>query len=357
MKAESRVLLQLSCPSAAALFLSDLLQLLGGNVGYTSSWGRIPQKRMNRYLSLPECTPPTQPAPDSRTKGWPLALVAFLLLLPALPAAAGEVGTVTLAEGPLRVIRGTSVFKGGEGMRLHSGDMLESSNDGSTQLELAGGTIIGLGSSSRLFLFNVTGRATRAELVLLSGWLKGETGSKATAYRYSSPLLIASTLGGTVVLHVTPQAAAIFVESGPATVGEVAANGSWQGERAASTGQFYVRAAGKSIERHSELDAAFVGSMPVQFRDTLPSRLSHFGKPAPAQREHEVSYPELRPWLTMGYVWRKGFVERFQPLLSNAAFRKELATHLNDYPEWGSVLREENQASANASTPHDGKSR
>jgi len=99
----------------------------------------------------------------------------LLLLLFSLsfPVAAQEIGTLTLVEGSLQVIRGTAVLRGAEGMRVRQGDILQSSDPAFVQIEFRGGTITALGASSRLFL------KSDAELVLLSGWLKAQTGASA----------------------------------------------------------------------------------------------------------------------------------------------------------------------------------
>jgi hypothetical protein len=277
-------------------------------------------------------------------------LCLFLFLALPLRAAAQEIGTVTLMEGSLRVIRGTTVLQGAAGVRLQQGDFIESSDRGFAQLEFTGGTIVALGASSRLFLFRNaarrnTGKAVKAaavEVVVLRGWLKGETGSNAGSCRYASPVLGAATSGGTIVLHATAQAAEIFVESGSAEASEITPDGNWGRKTGAKAGQFLSRRSDKSIAVSARPDSVFVESMPRPFRDTLPSRMSLFaGKPAQAKRDHEVSYSEIQPWLTMGQTWRRGFVERFQPRLKDVTFRKALEDHLADHPEWDPVLHPE----------------
>jgi hypothetical protein len=100
--------------------------------------------------------------------------------------------------------------------------------------------------------------------------------------------------------------------------------------------------AGKGINVADRPDSSFVEPMPHQFRDTFSSLLSHFsGKPPEPKRDHEVTYSEIQPWLTIGKAWRKGFVNRFQPCLNDPAFRKALDAHLKDHPEWGPVLHPE----------------
>lgn len=279
-----------------------------------------------------------------------LSLLALCLLQPRA-GAAQETGKLTLVEGPLHVIRGATVLRGAEGASLHQGDIIESSNAGFVQLELAGGTVVALGPSTRLFLFSHPARrtggsmgdkATAAELVLLSGWLKGETSPKVGTYRYATPVLAATTTAGTLVLHATGAAAEIFVESGSAGIHKVSSEGNLGGAVSAKAGQFFSRLAGRSVTTQPRASSTFIEALPRQFRDTLPSRLARFsGKLVEPRHDHEVTYPEIRPWLTIGQTWRRGFVERFQPRLRDAEFRKALETHLHDYPEWDPILHPE----------------
>lgn len=272
----------------------------------------------------------------------PLLVALLLFLLLPSSAAAQEIGRLTYREGALRVIRGSSVLQGVEGMRLRQGDILESSQPGFAQLEFTGGAITALGPSSRLFLFSQPAGG-EAKLILLSGWLKGET-SSTRSYRYMSPLLAASSKGGVVVLHVEAEGAEVFVESGSATVGEVNSNGNLGRTTMAKGGQFFSRRSGKSITTNSKPDSAFLGSIPVPFRDTLPSRLSRFsGTPPEPKRDHEVSFSEVESWLKIAPSWREGFVERLRPRLKDSAFRRGLEDHLNAFPEWGPVLHPEKQ--------------
>jgi hypothetical protein len=267
------------------------------------------------------------------------SLAVFLVL--TLSAAAQDIGTITLVEGPLRLIRGATIFQAVEGVRLHSGDILESADSGFAQLEFNGGTIVALGSSTRVYLmsFSRAGGRVSAEFVLLSGWLKGETKG---AYRYNSPLLAATTQDGTLLIRSAAEAADIFVESGSARIGEVRPGGVLHEPNAVKAGEFASRSDGKNITIAARPSSAFVDSMPHQFRDTLTSLLPRFtNKPPLPKREHEVTYSEIQPWLSMPQAWRKGFVRRFEGRLNDPAFRKSLEAHLKDYPEWDPVLHPE----------------
>lgn len=282
-------------------------------------------------------------------------LVLFLIL--PLPAGAQEIGTLTLVEGPLRVIRGTTVLQGAEGVRVFPGDMIESSDSGFVQVEFAGGTIIVLGGSTRVLLFSHDrGRSlgnpgNSAGLFLLSGWLKGQSGARAGAHSYDSPLLAASTQDGTLVLHSAGASVEMFVEYGSARVSEVSPDGIRRDPRVTKAGQFSSRLAGKDITVYPRPSSTFVEAMPRQFRDSFPSRMSRFAeKPPQPKRDHEVTYFEIQPWLTIGQTWRKGFVKRFQSRLKDPKFHKAVESHLKDHPEWGPLIFPEAYPPKTAST-------
>ncbi|MGC1650049.1 MAG: hypothetical protein WA741_29850, partial [Candidatus Sulfotelmatobacter sp.] len=249
-----------------------------------------------------------------------IALVLSWLL--PIPAAAQDVGSVTFLEGSLRIIRGTAAFQAAEGMRLRQGDIIESSDQGFTQLEFVGGAIVALGPLSRMYVFRhrMGGKsgsdASEAELVLLSGWLKGQSGTHAGLYRYESPMLAATTGNGTVVFHNNASGCEVFVESGTAAIGEVSPDGIVGKPTAGNAGQFFSRRRGKTLVNSSRPSALFVEAMPRSFRDALPSRLAHFGgRPVEPKAQHQVSYLEIQSWLTMPLAWRRGFVYRFEPRL------------------------------------------
>jgi hypothetical protein len=281
-----------------------------------------------------------------------IALVLSWLL--PIPAAVQDVGSVTFLEGSLRIIRGTTALQAAEGMRLRQGDIIESSDGGFTQLEFVGGAIVALGPLSRIYVVRhrMGGKSgsdtTEAELVLLSGWLKGQSGTPGGSYRYESPTLAATTGNGTVVFHSDESGCEVFVESGSAAIGEVNPDGIVGRPTAGNAGQFFSRSRGKSLINSSRPSAPFVEAMPRAFRDALPSRLARFGgKPVEPKAQHQVSYVEIQSWLTMPSTWRRGFVNRFEPRLNDPEFRKQLEIHATQYPEWGPILHPEKHSPEN----------
>jgi len=282
----------------------------------------------------------------------PLGLLLASLLLP-VPAVAQGVGSVTLLEGSLRVVRGTGVLRGAEGMYVRQGDFLESSDHAIVQLEFSGGTVVALGPSSRLYIFrHAAGRSSGeagsdspgTQLVLLSGWLKGESNSAASSLRYQTSELAGTTGNGTVVVHAYESGSDIFIESGSASIAEVTPDGSVRHPESAKAGQFFSRRAGTTVASSSRPSSAFVDAMPRAFRDTLPSRLARFaGKSVEPKIDHPVTYAEIQPWLVMPSAWRRGFVERFEPRLKDPEFRKQLELHVAEYPEWDPILHPDAQ--------------
>jgi hypothetical protein len=275
-------------------------------------------------------------------------VVLVVLFSPFLESKAIGTVTFTLPETELHIVRGASVFVGVQGALLNVGDMLETGARGLTQLEFSPGSVVALGPSSKLLLFSYSGAATetQAEFVLLSGWLKGEIDSKSGAYQFDTPLLAGMSKQGSLVVRAGADSSDVFVESGTARVAQVTAAGGVSQFRAVKAGEFFSRRAGKDVTAVNRPAAAFVDSMPVPFRDTLPSHPIK-GKSPALGNGREIEYAQLHPWLRMPPRWRKELVTRFQSRLSDPSFREELEAHLQEYPEWDPVLHPEKYPNKN----------
>ncbi len=275
-----------------------------------------------------------------------ISVLSALVLLVSALAQAQEIGTVTLLkDGPLRLIRGYSMFQGAEGIKLRQGDILETgpTTTAQAQLEFSGGAVIELGPSSQLYILSQSGGS--ADIVLLSGWLKGETSTGS--YRYSSPLASATSKGGNVLLHVTGDNADIFVERGNAAV----SGGSGTTISSAPDKIFFTHHAGKQLVSAERPSKDFIAAMPISFRDVLPPRIDAFTdrKPVLPKSDHEVTYADVEHWLTSSPGWRRAFVARFKPRLQDNAFRKAISDHIASLPEWEPVLHPEDHTTG--STP------
>jgi hypothetical protein len=274
-----------------------------------------------------------------------LALISLMVLVP-LSGLAQTVGTLTLKEGPVRLIRGVTAFQAAEGTSLRAWDILESSDKGIAQLELPGGSVVALGPSTRVLILGHGAKAD--QFVLMTGWLKGETNPAAGMTRYVSPQLSTSASDATIILRASPAASDAYFESGSGKITLDSGN-----VVAAKAGQFFSRKSGKKAIPAGRPDADFLNDMPVAFRDTLPSRLARFPKPVEPKAEREVNYADVEAWLRFG-PWRQSFVERFTPRLKDAAFRAEIEKHLKELPEWDDALHpEDKDQNAPTAQSHD----
>jgi len=283
----------------------------------------------------------------------PQALILVLLSM-SIPTVGKGIGSVTFLEGSLRLIRGTIVFQGAEGMPVRQGDILESSEGAFVQIEFSTGGIVALGPSSRLYILQYANDETSGEhkvavdLVLLDGWFKSESSGGKVFSRYQSPMLAATMASGALVLRSNQSGCDLFVESGSASLGEVSKSGTSHQFLTAKAGQFVSRRKETNITNGPSPD--FIDSMPRAFRDTLPSRLGRFaGKSSEPKAEHQITYDEIRNWLAIPSAWRRGFPERFAARLNDPDFRKQIELHVDEYPEWEPLLHPEKGSEAPSS--------
>ena len=274
-----------------------------------------------------------------------IRLLLCLTFLFPLAADAQSIGTVTLAEGPLKLLRGTGVFAAAEGLRVNEGDILDSAGAGVTQLELVDGTIVMLSGASRLFVYSYPLQgAGSMELILFSGWLKAGTkkGEPPAERRYTTLLLGAATPDATLVMRADGEGVELFLESGSAKLGEVGSLGQLAAERAARSGEFAARTAGRALQTSARPPAAFVSKVPVPFRDTPPSRMARYkDREIEPKRERDATYEDVADLLKLPRNWRKGVVKRFQPRTKDPAFRAALDANMKLHPEWDRILHPE----------------
>jgi hypothetical protein len=221
------------------------------------------------------------------------------------------------------------------------GDVIETGPNATAQaqLEFAGSAIVEVGPSTQVYVFSQSG--TGREIILLTGWIKGETISGT--YRYLSPRLSVETNGGNVLLHATEKSVDAFVERGSASV----TFGSGMATTSSTDKLFFSNRVSQPKFSSGRPSADFVAEMPICFRDMLPSRLPRFvGKSVPKpERDHDVSYTEVERLLTLPPRWRKGLVVRFKSRLQDRGFRQAIEAHISTLPEWKSALDPEHQQS------------
>jgi hypothetical protein len=103
------------------------------------------------------------------------AVVGGLFQAAAILSCAGasaQTATLTLVEGRLALIRGTTLYAAAQGVRLGNGDILAIDPKGQAQLEFADGAILNLAQGARAMLAGAApGGRGQPEIAVLSGWV------------------------------------------------------------------------------------------------------------------------------------------------------------------------------------------
>lgn len=245
---------------------------------------------------------------------------------------------LTLAEPPLRLIRGATVFRAGAGVALLQDDILET-GAGGAQFEAAPDAIVALGPQTRVLVANFA----PLELNLLQGWVKvSARGRRALVATPALQVLLAS---GTTIVGTQ----AVFAEEGEQQAARIDAQG-----RAGPPLKL-------GVEQYAALDPAnpqlvagrppraFVTAVPAAFHDRLMAapRVPNAGKVAPV-RERDADFADVSPWLQASLPGRRGFVARFRPRLADAEFRRQLERTLGQSADWKPVLHPARPSTTNA---------
>jgi FecR-like protein len=265
--------------------------------------------------------------------------IAAMLVCASAAAHGQTIGTLTVVEGPLQLVRGATTYAAVPGVALHIGDMLATDPKGQVQIEFADGAILNLARGTRALLLGPQGGD--AGVALLSGWAKftRAKAAKGRPFRYVMPLARLSTAGATGTLRVGADSSEVFIESGTARFDELSRTGSPGSGRDVKGGEFAVRTAAQALSVLPRPSAEFIKAMPGYFRDDLPAFLPRArNKNLEPTREHEATYPEVEPWLKASSPIRRPLVERFHLRAKDPQFRGKLIENLAAHPEWDRVL-------------------
>jgi hypothetical protein len=230
-------------------------------------------------------------------------LFPALLLWFALGASACHAATPTLsityADRPLSLIRGTELFSAGRGVILQRDDLLASAT-GVVLLDADGATVA-IGPASRVFVSRAN------ELVLLEGWLKVQ-GRPGPGLRIRTPGLHLTTTGATAMLRVTPAASAIFAETGEVAIDEAGSGKAARRLRLLAE-QYAVRMGSQPARILPRPQADYLAAMPQGFRDVLVA-VPRTAIATP-KRERALTYAEVAPWLSAQPDLRQRVQQRF----------------------------------------------
>jgi hypothetical protein len=272
-------------------------------------------------------------------------LFAAVVLAPFCACAADAApGVVTILEGDALVYRGLGRVYAAEGMRLATGDIVETAASSFAQVELVDGSVVQFGPSTRALL-NSTPAKPRTERwwYVMNGWAKvisaKQQADTGPGFDIRTRQFWMSSSPSTIVFHLTASPELnLFVESGQVQLAERQA-GAQTAPVALRAGDYYRRKAGSEGSVNTEGHSAFINEMPRGFRDTLPSRLKRFRdvdvKPKTAP---DFSYSDVEDWLN-GETWmRRPLVQRWRPKTRDPAFRSALIANMSAHPEWDRIL-------------------
>jgi hypothetical protein len=270
-----------------------------------------------------------------------IALAAVLLCV-GIAAAKTPVsplsGVVSIADGgPFTIIRQSALYSGSKGVTLLAGDMIETGPAAFLVIGLTGGSLLGVGPSSQVYILP---RADVPTLIVLRGWVKADVrgGAGVPAIRVSGTRLGIQSQRAVVLLHADDGHDAIFDEQGSATL-LLRDDAATHTDKPTQPNQFLVRQERDTVVTQQRPSADFVAGMPVAFRDALPTPTAGPSqKPAESKRVRDVTYADIQPWLVIPRDWRSGFVARFRGRLKDPVFFAAMDTHLTQFPEWVPIL-------------------
>jgi FecR-like protein len=269
-----------------------------------------------------------------------LRIAAFLVCASA--SAFGQtVGILTVAEGGVQLVRGSTTYSAAQGVALQNGDMLAPDPKGQAQIEFEDGAILNLSRGTRALLLSPQHAGGEPGLALQPGWAKFTRvkAAKGKPFRYITPLARLDSAGATGVLRIGQDSTEVFIESGAARLVELSKAGSPAGGRDVKGGEFVVRGTGQAMSVAPRPSAEFIKAMPGYFRDDLPVFLPRArNRNVEPTREHEATYAEVEPWLKSSTPIRKPLLERFHGRAKDPQFRSKLIENLAAHPEWDRIL-------------------
>lgn len=256
---------------------------------------------------------------------------------PAAQAQSAPRAVLTVADQPLRLIRGAAVYRAGSGVAVQKDDILETADVGA-QVEAGAGAIVALGPHSRALVASlaVDGKSP-VEMELLQGWIK--VYAKGRRAVVVTPALQVTLASGSTIVHAGGDLDAVFAEEGDQQVARVDDKGRAGSALKLAVEQYAGVEAGKPRLAPGRPPHAFVSALPPSFRDHLAVApdVKNPGKVAPA-KEREADFADADDWLASTLPARRRFVARFKPRLSDPDFRKALDRAFGRSPEWKPVL-------------------
>lgn len=243
-----------------------------------------------------------------------IALAVALLgviALPALAAADPPRALLTIADGPVELVRGAARFRATEGLALAGDDIVRTEDDTRiARIEFADGRVLDLGPATQALLLSDASAAAQGlagtTAVVIQGWAKLGVPAAVNAgvtpgARLAVPRLsVLAPPAGHVLLHVAPGGdLLVFAEARGASVWRRAPAGGPAIEATLREGEAWSRAAESGVGTLSAgVSLPALQKVPRALADTLPRRGTRLAERAidPSQGE-ALEARDLAPWL------------------------------------------------------------
>lgn len=247
-----------------------------------------------------------------------IALAAALLgmlMLPSEAATATPRALLTIADGPVELLRGAARHAATEGLALADNDIVRTAaGTRVARIEFGDGRVLDLGPDTQLLLLSDAAAAAQgldsATAVMVQGWAKlavpaAVNAGVGTGARLAAPRLsVVVPPAGSALLRVEPDGdTLVFAESRGATLWQRAAPGRSAAAAAAEAtlreGEVWARAAtaATGVVSAGATKAALHG-VPRALADTLPHRAARFeGRTLEATGGEALDARDLATWL------------------------------------------------------------
>lgn len=265
---------------------------------------------------------------------------ALVIALAASAAAQAQDWVISVLEGDAVVVDGLRRVTATAGQRLEPGAIVETSAK-TVLLRIEGGdqSTYDLGPESRAMLAPAGFPARnerQPQVYLMQGWLKGMARGPREAAGIVTPALEVLPFKGSVVLHHMKREHVAFVESGRIDLIERRLG---SGAIAVNAGEFYGGEGARRGSVAARPAPSWLQTVPRPFRDPIPLRAAAFrDRRIEAPALPGPTYAHLAEWLTAEMTLRAQMPARFAPLVRDAGFRAEIASHLPVHPEWGPII-------------------
>lgn len=260
--------------------------------------------------------------------------------------AGAEIGVLTEVEGDVQLIRATGVFAAAEGVSLQSEDVIKTGESAAAQLEMIDGSVLQLGSQSELYLaeyqFSETATVTKAEVGILTGWLRFLTGrlSRDVQYEYVTPTVTIGIRGTEGIISAAEQETELLLNEGRVDVAELDSEGRSGAVTSLRAGEYFSRRQGQRARRSQQASAGFKNREPTRFRRQVERRLMHLqGRRAAPRKLREADYQDVERLLRSNPRLRQKLMRRFEKRLQDPEFRAKAKKRLKNHPEWRGELQ------------------